>query len=297
MAIKVSLINMKGGVGKTTLAVNLAWEWGDGAFVLLVDLDPQFNASQYMLGEHRYRMINNVNAPTVQNIFEKCEAPLDYSLLFPGGLWHYINYSKGYVTHRAYPGVIYRVYTGRMDEYGDSWVDLIPSRLELADTLRHPVQKEHLLAEFISEIEDNYDLILFDCPPTESLFTTAAYLASDYLLVPVKPEFLSIIGLPLLARSMDDFNARFPDRQLQLAGIVFNESDEYIPEAEKSKQTVRQEANRRNWYLFDNEIPFSRSFAKGAREGQPISRTSYARSYRIEEFRAFAHEFQGRIGL
>ena len=76
MAIKVSLINMKGGVGKTTLAVNLAWEWGDGAFVLLVDLDPQFNASQYMLGEHRYRKIHNANAPTVQNIFEEKRSPI-----------------------------------------------------------------------------------------------------------------------------------------------------------------------------------------------------------------------------
>ena len=224
----------------------------------------------------------------------RSEAPLDYSLLFPGSS---LNYIKKYVTHGAYPGVIYRAYTGCWSEYGDAWVDLIPSRLELADTLREPSQKEHLLAEFISEVENRYDLILFDCPPTESLFTTAAYLASDYVLVPVKPEFLSTIGLPLLARSMDDFNDKFPDRQLQLAGIVFNESDEYIPEAEKSKRTVREVANQHSWYVFDNEIPYSRSYAKGAREGQPISRTSYARSYRIEEFRAFAREFQGRIGL
>lgn len=287
MAIKVSLINMKGGVGKTTLAVNLAWEWGDGAHVLLVDLDPQFNASQYMLGEYRYRKIHDANAPTVQNIFES-ESPLDYSLLLPhGGL----NYPPG-----QDPGVIYRAYTGCWSEYGDSWVDLIPSRLELADTLREPAQKEHLLAEFISEVENRYDLIFFDCPPTESLFTTAAYLASDYLLVPVKPEFLSTIGLPLLGRSMLGFDKKFPGRQLQLAGIVFNESDEYISEAEKSKQTVREVARQRGWYVFENEISYSRSYAKGAREGQSIFRTSHARWDRKETFRAFAHELQNRIG-
>ncbi len=275
MGIKVSLINMKGGVGKTTLAVNLAWNWGDGARVLLVDLDPQFNASQYMLGRYRYRRIHEANAPTVQNIFEEREAPLSVI---------------------AYTGVIHRVYTGCWAEYGDSWVDLIPSRLELAHTLREPAQKEHLLAEFISEVENSYDLILFDCPPTESLFTTAAYLASDYVLVPVKPEFLSTIGLPLLARSMEHFNDKYPDRQIQLAGIVFNQSDEYIPEAEKAKQTVRQEANKRNWYLFDNEISYSRSYPKGAREGKSISDTSYARPYKIQEFDAFASEFADRIG-
>ena len=283
MAKKVSLINMKGGVGKTTLAVNLAWSWGRAARVLLVDLDPQFNASQYMLGEHRYKKIHDANGPTVQNIFEECEAPLDRSLS---------SHDKHY--HRIYPGVIYRI--PQWHENSVVWVDLIPSCLELAYTLRQPAQKEHLLAEFISEVESNYDLILFDCPPTESLFTTAAYLASDYILVPVKPEFLSIIGLQLLARSMDDFN-KFPDRQVELAGIVFNESDEYIPETEKSKQTVRQEANKRNWYLFENEIRFSRSYPKGPREGLSIFSTSYAHFYVRNEFRDFANEFGSRIRL
>lgn len=282
MAIKVSLINMKGGVGKTTLAVNLAWAFADAidgwaVRVLLVDLDPQFNASQYMLGYHRYRTrIHAANAPTVQSIFEGSHAPLDHSS----------------VSHNVYAD--YRV------EYGEELhgrLDLIPSRLELAYVLRQPEQKEHLLADFISKVENRYDLIFFDCPPTESLLTTAAYLASDYVLVPVKPEFLSIIGLPLLARSMADFNSKFPDRQLQLAGIVFNESDEYIPEAEKSKQTVHEVARQRGWYVFESEISYSRSYAKGAREGQPIFRTSHARWDRKKTFRAFAHELQDRIGL
>ncbi len=186
-------------------------------------------------------------------------------------------------------GYLYSVSTSRLD--------LIPSHLELAYVLRQPEQKEHLLAEFISEVENRYHLIFFDCPPTESLFTTAAYLASDYLLVPVKPEFLSTVGLPLLARSMKDFNDKFPDRKLQLAGIVFNTATEYIPEEMQAKQWVRQLADKHNWHVFENEISYSRSYAKGAREGQPISRTSYAKGYRVDEFRAFAHEFQVRIGL
>ena len=277
MAIKVSLINMKGGVGKSTLAVNLAWAFADtidgwGKRVLLVDFDPQFNASQYVLGDSRYyTRIHKAKVPTIRDIFEQHGAPLvPNSVLLNVPIYWYSSPSN---------------------------LDLIPSQLELAYTLRQPAQKEHLLAEFISEVEDRYDLILFDCPPTESLFTTAAYLASDYLLVPVKPEFLSTVGLPLLARSMNDFNKKFPYRQLQLAGIVFNESDEYIPEAERSKQSVRGVANRYNWYVFGIEINYSRSYPKGAREGQPIFRTSYARWNRCQEFWDFTYEFKAKIGL
>ena len=290
MAIKVSLINMKGGVGKSTLAVNLAWQFaadtgGWGKRVLLVDLDPQFNASQYLLGERGYHEIYTANAPTIWDIFEQfTRAPG-----MPGD------------SPLAHNSVIRNVQIREGSTYrisvSSSRLDLIPSRLELSETLRQPAQKEHLLERFISEVEDRYSLILFDCPPTESLFTTAAYLASDYLLVPVKPEFLSTIGLPLLARSMSDFHEKFPDRQLQLAGIVFNATEEYAPEEMKSKQSVRQVAKQYDWYVFDNEINYSRSYPKGAREGNPIFRTSNARWYRAEEFYSFAVEFSERVGL
>ena len=281
MAIKVSLINMKGGVGKSTLAVNLAWASADttdgwAKRVLLVDLDPQFNASQYTLGQHRYyREIYVTNAPTVRDIFEAIKTPLDHN------------------------SVIYNVFTYHYS-YGSissSQLDLIPSRLELTKVLHLPAQKERLLEQFISKVEDRYDLIFFDCPPTESLFTTAAYLASDYLLVPVKPEFLSTIGLPLLDRSMSEFDKKFPNRHLQLAGIVFNATEEYIPEEEKSKRSVHQLAEQYDWYVFDNEISYSRSYAKGPREGEPIFRTSYARWDQVEKFYSFASEFADRIGL
>ena len=279
MAIKISLVNMKGGVGKSTLAVNLAWAFADAidgwaVKVLLVDLDPQFNASQYMLGSHRYSTeIDKAKAPTVQNIFEKCKAPLYHD------------------------SVIRNVYEGYHDEGWYGRLDLIPSHLELAYVLRQPEQKEYLLTKFISEVENKYNLIFFDCPPTESMFTTAAYLASDYILVPVKPEFLSTIGLQLLDRSMNDFHKNFPDKKLEIAGIVFNAATEYIPEEMQAKQWVRQRAKRHDWYVFENEISYSRSYAKGARESQPISRTSYAKWYRVDEFRAFAREVQDRIGL
>ena len=92
------------------------------------------------------------------------------------------------------------------------------SRLELAFSLKTPYQeKERELSRALADLEDTYDLILVDCAPTESILTTAAYLSCDFLLVPVKPEYLSAIGLPLLARSMREFQDAYPNRNLQLA--------------------------------------------------------------------------------
>jgi chromosome partitioning protein len=77
MAVAVSLINMKGGVGKTTLAFNLAWysAWRKNLRVLAIDLDPQANLSQYFMGAEEYLAYLNADKGTVVEIFEQFSAP------------------------------------------------------------------------------------------------------------------------------------------------------------------------------------------------------------------------------
>jgi chromosome partitioning protein len=281
MAKKISLINMKGGVGKSTLAVNLAWQYAGMTKwikkVLVVDLDPQFNASQYLLGQTVVRSILDQGKPTVWDIFEQLTRT-------PGA-------SKPKALNPA--DLVHNVITF----HDGSRIDLIPSRLELAYSLRSPEQKEQLLTKFLSKIEEQYDVILIDCAPTESFLTMAAYLASNYILVPVKPEYLSTIGLPLLVRSMEEFHDHHEDHDLQLAGIVFNSTTDYIPEEAKSKAEVKSIAKQNGWYVFEAEVTYSRSYPKGAREGRPIFRTSYSRSSQAHKFHNFAQELAGRIGL
>jgi chromosome partitioning protein len=281
MAKTVALINMKGGVGKSTLTVNLAWQLtgiqGQDHNVLVVDLDPQFNASQYLLGAQGYqKKVLNPNTATIWNVFEQQtrtpgrEAP---KALAP---------ADAIVTVRRWP-------TNRLD--------LLPSRLELAWSLKQPGQrKEELLAKFLAKVKDNYDLILIDCAPTESLLTDAAYLASDYALVPVKPEYLSTIGLPLLARSLEVFREHDTHR-VEVLGIAFNHTTQYEPEEALSKREVRAAAAQFGWYIFSSEISYSRSYPKGAREGEPIFRTSHAQWKQRAKFTAFAQEFAKRMGL
>ncbi|MHA1880811.1 MAG: ParA family protein [Candidatus Heimdallarchaeota archaeon] len=280
MAIKVSLINMKGGVGKSTVTVNLAWHFA--AYqnwlkkVLVIDLDPQFNASQYLVGVRRYQQILDNNTPTMWNIFEQ-------GTRTPSGVIPRVSASEAIINVRNIRG------GGR--------IDLIPSQLELAFSLKNPGQKERHLPRLLNEIEEEYDLILIDCAPTESILTTAAYLCSDYLLVPVKPEYLSSIGLPLLVNSMQDFLSEYEDHDLELAGVVFNATSDYYPEERLSKDSVIQIAEENDWYVFENEVPYSRSFPKGAREGTPIFRTSYSRYSKINEFNRVAREFAERVDL
>ncbi len=281
MAVTVSLINMKGGVGKSTLAVNLAWYFAwrhqHQLRVLVVDLDPQFNASQYLLGKVGYEQLLRQNVPTVWDIFEQRTRT-------PQSQGQALNLGSA-IHNRA-----------RTDDGGR--LDLIPSRLELAFTLKTPYQqKEKELADALSAVKAEYDLVIIDCAPTESMLTTAAYLSSDYLLVPVRPEFLSSIGLPLLVQSMGDFHAVYPAHPLRLAGVVFNATTAYAPEEVIAKQEVRGEAQQHQWYVFENEVPYSRSYPRSARKGLSIYSTPHARRAVCNRFTQFALEFTRRTGL
>jgi chromosome partitioning protein len=272
---------MKGGVGKTTLAFNFAWfaAYEKNKKVLVVDLDPQANASQYLMGAGNYLDHIQDGKPTVVNILEQFTP----------------SFGSSGSPKSVGPEVIQKI---RKWPDGSS-IDLIPSRLELAWTLKNPTSKDHLLAKYLGEYASGYDLIIIDCAPTESILTISAYRASRYVIVPVKPEFLAAIGLPLLVRSINDFHASFGQHQIDIAGIVFTDSDpqQVKPEHLKGRADVNAVAAAEGWPVFDNELRHSDSYPRGARDGSAIFHTDYARWWVIDEFRKLGNEFVGKIGL
>ena len=285
MARKLALINMKGGVGKSTLAANLAWEMASEPWykrVLVIDLDPQFNCSQYLIGTQRMEHILSSGSPTVWDVFEqhtvvpgKPSIPLDPA------------------------DTLVRVHPRTRQTTNSGLIDLMPSRLELSQTLRNPTSKEHLLKQTVDRLEARYDLVIIDCAPTDSILTTSAYLVADYIMVPVRPQYLSTIGLPLLERSLVQFASQYSGSPPRVLGIVFNavSRSNQSPESRKSQQEVRQVANQSGWPVFTAEVAYSESFPRGARDGTPILNTTHARQDMKNEFFGFAQEFALRIGL
>lgn len=282
MAVCISLINMKGGVGKTTLATQIAWyaAMRMDKKVLLIDLDPQANASQSVMSPQAYVDYLDGGGLTVADIFEQFTptgtasgSPKKLDLLKT--IYHRVDYKDGSLLH------------------------LVPSRLELSWTLRNPTGKETLLARFVSKVEKNYDLIIIDCSPTDSILTDAAYHCSRYILVPIRAEFLASIGFPLLNRSVNAFQMRHEDKVIEVCGLVFNDFGRGNQKREHklARADVQKKATQYNWHVFKNDIPHSDSYFRSARDGMPIEKTKGARTTVIDEFVAFAEEFFVKIAL
>ena len=147
-------------------------------------------------------------------------------------------------------------------------LQLIPSRFDFSDNLIQAVRPDpHCLARLIANDFQDKDLIIIDCTPTESIFTRVAYHASRYVLVPVRPEFFATIGFPLLNDSLETFRNNNRGHQIDVIGIVVNNStydggNDGGPEKSTSMQEIRREARENEWNLFENELGFSRGFPK-----------------------------------
>ena len=217
-ATVVSLINMKGGVGKTTLAVGLAWELAKSHKVLLVDVDPQFNATQWVVPAAEYlKWLKNKH--TIFDVFQP-----------PGGT----SFSSG-ATAKTQANQPTPKSTIISVKNGGLTLDIVPSSLELMKLDAAPRGTENRLRVFLKSVRDKYDHILIDCPPTTSLFSYSAFLASDAYLVPVKPDPLSVLGLPLLERAMEDYVER-SGQQLARLGLVFTQ----VRQTDAMKATMKQ---------------------------------------------------------
>ena len=151
---------------------------------------------------------------------------------------------------------------------GSPNLKVLPSRFDFSDRLISAVKPDpRCLARLVADHFQHEDLVIIDCAPTESIFTQAAYHASRYILVPVRPEFFATIGFPLLNESLEDFRRRNRGHKIDVIGIVVNDAtyrgnNDGGPERRRAIAEIRAEAAKNSWHIFDSQITFSRGFPK-----------------------------------
>ncbi|GEM_PF-1703867 len=223
----ISFINLKGGVGKTSTAINIADAFSrDGHKVLVIDMDPQFNATQALLN-HQFRHHKKEIEPklldeTLMELREKYEevvvANADQEEYEQGDDWNQDeNYKKeissqliynrlksGGITVRTlftYEGVVVPLQNPSLVYNIKNNLDLIPGDLDLFESLygdtsgKHNVLEDHFEAHDFRGI---YDYIIIDCPPNWTILTQASLFASDYYIIPSKVDLFSSVGIGLL---------------------------------------------------------------------------------------------------
>jgi cellulose biosynthesis protein BcsQ len=269
MATVISTVNMKGGVGKTTLTVNLATCLAKDyrKRVLVLDLDAQISATLCLMSPHDFAQTRK-KGRTLRYLLDDIIQPNPYKKL-------------------GVPDII------TPEICGIEGLELLPGDIELYDeylvsqTLHnqaiaegHPefekvwTQFERVLIQKILDpIIDEYDFIIMDCPPGYNLLTRSGIAASHYYLLPARPEPLSVVGMQLLERRIAKLKASHEgDRplNLNLLGVVFIMSGGGLLSRYYNQVMRRVKEDFHPHQLFETSIPMDVNVAKAVDSFMPV---------------------------
>lgn len=284
----VTVMNMKGGVGKTTVAMHLAgmaarYRFGADSRkkVLLIDYDPQFNLSQAYLPAKTYFELEQKRKTTIAILLDD-DANLDpYHLQVPG------NQAPPKVADIAV----------RLATFVDGGIfDIVPSTLDLmyvalgqATTQISPIEER--FQKFIAECRSIYDIVFIDCHPAGSLFTKTSLRNSDHVLIPVIPQRYAVRGIGLM---MKFISSKSPGTQGPQPHILFNSA----PRTGTLSEEVEIRANPDYAkYCMTNTLKYYSAFSE-PEEGRHFVWSS-KKPWSTEAFRnveAVTGEFLKRIG-
>lgn len=292
----ISVINYKGGVGKTTITANLAAELAHRDFsVLAIDLDPQTNLTFSFM--------------PITEWSEKYEEDKTIKYWFDS----IIDNKKDIPSFTDLA----------VQKHG---VDLICSHLGLIDvdieiaagfssTTERQYKSNYLktysyIRKELENISDDYDVVLFDCPPNFSVVTRNALISSDFFIVPAKMDYLSTLGINQLRNHVNTLVAQYnkcledaeePPVSPEFLGVIANMISIRDNQPIKAHQTYISQLRRNKIPLFDTMLRENKTLYADAGINQPVvlQRASPGSTYSqvIRELESLSSEFIRKTGL
>ena len=278
----VSVVNMKGGVGKSTTVASLAEVLStEGLRVLVIDLDPQSNVSMMLAGQDRWIELRQ-SEKTIDAYFNQ--------YVYGGEPRFFRDFIAPKVS----------------DISGDQTLDLLISTPEFRYIERHALEKwvsqgfdirqlntrfSRLTNSAIENVSESYDVVLFDCPPGISMFAEAAIELSEFIVIPTIPDYVSRLGIfafrKRALRSMEQ--RRFTDERIWTLITKYEQNNTlHQSEAEMLKQQFN---------VFDTRIPQAEQIARAAEWSEQKRTFDQKYGAAAPVIRKFAAEFRERAGL
>lgn len=289
MGYVIAVVNMKGGVGKTTVTVNLAacLAKNHGKRVLIIDLDTQINATLSLMPAIHFAklkqekrtlksLITQANDRAKESSLTSIEEIIQHNIcqikgldLIPGDIELYDDFSLA--------EIVYDRSQGKKKDFAYNW-----NRME-----------DNLIRDVVQPVIDRYDLILMDFSPGDHLITRSGILASDFYLIPAKTEPLSVVGIGILEGRIKQLKES--DRtQIELIGIVITSIGRSSNMTENVKHRLAQDFGKNS--IFDTEIPMSVAVARAVDEFKPVILTEPS-STGAKAFFSLTREFLERFYL